>query len=258
MRSAAFISLLCLLMISVHTGSAQIRILSREQLDAVESPRLSDDSLSLSFGTRHIVAPPMSEDDPPQYFRYEMKNAGTSPVSIHRVTTTCSCVTATVADRGLEPGETTVLTARYDPKGHPGRFERKIFVYTGPGDEPSAVLKLTVDVGYSDDKSGLYHVQMGGIRLRTNEVVFDRGVRSVQELKFINLTGSGLKLECERMFLPGYITFETRPEVLENGSEGVIVIGYEPSSDERHERIPLILKGLGVPPGQSTINIRIE
>lgn len=258
MKSAAIISILSLLTMSVQTTLAQIRILSREQLEAVESPRLSADSLSLSFDTRHIVASPMNEGDSPKHFRYEMKNAGTVPVTIHRVTTTCSCVTATVADRMLEPGEATVLTARYDPKGHPGRFERKIFVYTGPGNDPSAVLKLTVDVGYSDDKSGLYHVQMGGIRLRTSEVVFDRGVRSVQELNFINLSGSELKLECERMLLPKYITFETRPEVLKHGEEGVMVIGYEPSPDERHERIPLILKDLGVSPGRSTINIRIE
>lgn len=243
---------------SVQTGRAQIRILSREQLEAVESPALSADSLSLGFSNRHLIAPPMDEDDSPQYFRYEMTNTGNEPVSIHRVTTTCSCVTATVADRMLGPGEKTILTARYDPKGHPGRFERKIFVYTGPGNEPSAVLKLTVDVRSSGDKSGLYHVQMGGIRLRTSEVVFERGVKAVQMLNFINLSGRDLKLECEKVFLPGCITFETRPEVLKNGEEGVIVIGYEPLEEENNERIPLMLKGLGVPPGQSTINIRVE
>lgn len=258
MKYAAFISALCLLAMSVHTAHAQIRIVSREQLEAVESPRLSADSLSLNFSTRHMVAPPMNEDDPPQYFRYQMTNVGNEPVSIHRINTTCSCVTATVADRVLNPGKSTVLTARYDPKGHPGRFERKIFVYTGPGNEPAAVLKLTVDVGYSDDKSGLYHVQMGGIRLRTGEVVFEKGVKAVQKLNFINLSGSELRLDCERMFLPRNITFETRPEVLKHGEEGVMVIGYEPSPDERHERIPLILKDLGVSPGRSTINIRIE
>ena len=99
---------------------------------------------------------------------------------------------------------------------------------------------------------------MGGIRLRTGEVVFEKGVKAVQKLNFINLTGRDLDLECESMFLPPNITFETLPDVLKDGEEGVIVIGYEPSEADRHERIPLILKGLGVSPARSTINVRIE
>lgn len=258
MRLAAIISISCALCLSALTAGAQIRIVPREKLEAVAFPRLSSDSSALRFDTEHIVADVMSEDDPPAVFRYEMTNAGKEVISIHRVNTTCSCVTVNVPDRMLDPGEKTVLTVRYDPKGHPGRFERKIFIYTQPGNNPAAILKLTARVESSSDKSKLYQLQMGSIRLRGSEMVFSKGVKAKESLNFLNLSGRSLRLECEDMFLPDCFSFETEPAVVEDGEEGVMTVSYDPAKGDCKDRVPLILKGLGVPPSQSTINIRFE
>lgn len=258
MRLAAIISISCALCLSALTAGAQIRIVPREKLEAVASPRLSSDSSALRFDTEHIVADVMSEDDPPAVFRFEMTNAGKEVISIHRVNTTCSCVTVNVPDRMLDPGEKTVLTVRYDPKGHPGRFERKIFIYTQPGNNPAAILKLTARVERSSDKSKLYQLQMGSIRLRGSEMVFSKGVKAKESLNFLNLSGRPLRLECEEMFLPDCLSFETEPAVVEDDEEGVLTVSYDPTKGDCKDRVPLILKGLGVPPGQSTISIRFE
>lgn len=258
MKVLTLISVICILYVSCQETHAQIRIVSRDEIEAVASPRMSPDSAFLSFDTRYIEASDMTEDDAPRTFRFEMKNIGESALDIHRVNTTCSCVTTTVGKTTLEPGESTILTARYDPEGHPGKFERKIFVYTGPGNNPAAVLRLSVDIAASPDKARLYQVQMGSIRMRGKEIIFRRGVKGVEILNFINLSGKSLKLECETMFLPGNISFETRPASVADGQEGMIVISYEPSESDRYDKVPIILKGLGVPPGQSTINIKFE
>lgn len=258
MRLLNLISFICLLCVSWNDALAQMKIVSRDMLEAVASPALSPDSVFLSFDKRLVEVSDMTEDDPPRTFRFEMQNTGTVPLTIHRLNTTCSCVTATVGKKVLEPGEKTFLTARYDPEGHPGRFERKIFVYTGPGNDPAAVLRISVDIAAGTDKARLYHVQMGGIRLRAKEIVFRRGEKSVETLNFINLSGRALKLECETMFLPGDVSFATRPAVVADGEEGVMVISYDPSVNDVKDMVPLILKGLGVPPGQSTIKIRFE
>lgn len=258
MRILGFILLSCVLGMSSLTSRAQIRIVPRDKLEAVDSPRLSSDSASLSFDVRHIVAKPMKEDDNPEVFRFEMTNTAAEPVSIHRLQTTCSCVSASVGQNELNPGAKTVLTVRYDPKGHLGRFDHKIFVYTRPGNDPAAALRLTVEVNGSDDLSGLYKVAMGAIALRSRDVTFRKDSKSVEVLKFVNRGGKSLKLECEEMFLPQCIRFETRPETVENGQEGEIVITYDPSIGDAMNRVPLILKNLGVSPSRSTINITIE
>ncbi|MBQ8855431.1 MAG: DUF1573 domain-containing protein [Bacteroidales bacterium] len=258
MRVLAVIFLFLSLGISSESARAQIRILSREALEAVDSPRLSRDSSSLVLGTRHINAAPMREADPPATFRTEISNAGDSPVDIRRISTTCSCVTASAEKTRLMPGDKTGLTVRYDPKGHLGRFDHKVFIYTMPGNAPAAYLSLSVNVESGSDKSGLYQVQMGGIRLRSSEVLFLAGERAVETLNFINLSGRPLKLECEDMFLPADLKFETRPEVVEDGEEGVMVITYDPSGEMPRKEVPLILKGLGVAPSKATVKIRFE
>lgn len=258
MRSLAVISLLCVLSICAGNVRAQIRILPKAVLDAVDSPRLSKDSSSLALSTRHIDAEPMKESDSPAAFRVEMENVGMSPVEISGIRTSCSCVTAMAGQNSLPPGGKTFLTVRYDPKGHLGRFEHKVFIYTLPGNAPSAIINLAVQVESGSDKSGLYHVQMGRIRLRTSEIMFRVGERAVETLNFINLSGRPLELECEEVFLPEYLRFETRPKVVRDGEEGTIVITYEPSGEEPMSSVPMILKDLGVSPGRSTIKIRFE
>lgn len=239
-------------------SQAQIKIIPREKLEETASPRLSSDSSSLSFNARYVKAEPMREDDPPQVLRYEMTNAGSGRVEVLRMQTTCSCVSASIGQKALDPGEKTVLTVRYDPKGHLGRFEHKVFVYTRPGNEPAATLGFSVEVGSGSDISRLYQIKMGCIALRSREVSFNRDAGGVEVLKFVNLSGKPLKLECEEMFLPRCITFKTSPQVLEDGCEGEIIIAYDPSKGQAKERVPLILRNLGVQPSGSTINIRIE
>lgn len=258
MRVLAVIFLFMVMGISTENVRAQIRILSREALEAVDSPRLSKDSSSLVLGERHIKAAPMREDASPATFRTDISNIGGHPVDIRRISTTCSCVTASAGKSQLKPGEKTSLTVRYDPKGHMGRFDHKVFIYTQPGNDPSAVLNLSVAVEGGSDKSGLYQVQMGSIRLRSSEVLFRAGERAVETLNFINLSGRPLKLECEEMFLPEDLKFETRPEVVEHGEEGVMVITYDPSGEMPRKEVPLILKGLGTAPSKSTVKIRFK
>lgn len=243
---------------SALTAGAQIRIVPREKIEAVASPRLSSDSSSLMFDTRHIVAAVMSEDDAPVIYRYEMTNVGNETVNVLRIGTTCSCVTVNASRTAVAPGEKSVLMVRYDPKGHPGRFVRKIFVYTQPGNSPAAVLELTAQVERSTDRSKLYHVQMGNIRLRSEEIRFIKGVKSVETLNFINLGGNALRLECDEASLPKCLSFETIPAVVEDGGEGVMKLTYDPAEGECGDNFPLLLKGLGTSEEKSTINIRFE
>ena len=250
------IILLCIAVLaSSLTADAQLRIISKEKIASVSDPRLSEDSLALKFDTRHIVAQPMSEDDAPSTFVYAFTNISDKVVRIERLVATCSCVTAAIDCSEIQPGGRAQISLRYDPKGHPGRFERRVFVYTSTGSDPAAVLKLTVEVENGTDLSGIWPVQMGPLRLRRTEVDFVQGQKAVEKLRFINLSGKPLRLQCDELFLPDCLTFRTYPEVLEDGQEGEIIIAYDPSKPGAKEQMKVILKGLNLPPSRSTITV---
>lgn len=238
--------------------SSQIRIVPQEKIMSVTHPRHSQDSATLSFDTRHIVAERMNEDDVPRSFIYRFMNVGEDTLKIQRLLSTCSCASAVCTRNTVPPGETAEVRVTYNPKGHPGRFERRIFVYTVDDTAPAAVLKLSVDVQKGKDLSLEWPVQKGNIRLRRSEVRFQADTKAVESLRFVNLSGRPLRLECEKAFLPEYLSFDVVPEVVGPDCEGVMRISYSPSSREPRKDVRLILKGLGVPPSQSVINIKIE
>ncbi len=251
-------AVLLLVAIMSFPAEAQLKIVPRERLESVVSPRLSRDSSSLFFEVSRIVAEPMNEDDSPSVYRYPFRNVGKESVFIRTVRTTCSCATAYCNVSEVKPGEKAEITVRYNPKGHPGRFERKIFVYTREGNDPCAVLSLNVVVSSGTGMSDEYPVQMGRIRLRRNSVSFCKGEKAVEKIRFINTGGSSLTVGCEEFFLPACISFESRPATVEAGAKGELVISYDPAAGQERDEVRLMLKGLGVPPAQATLNVRIE
>ena len=245
-------------MVSAMTADAQLRMVSREKLQEVANPALSADSASLSFEQKHIIAEPMDEDDAPKTFVYRFTNIGKETVAIKRLVSTCSCASAVCPVKEVAPGASAEISVTYNPKGHPGKFERKIFVYTQDGNSPAVVLRLSVEVATGADLSQEWPVQMGGIRLRRSEVAFSAGAKGVEQLRFINLSGIPLTLQCEDSFLPECLSFRIEQEVVEDGAEGVIVISYDPSLPGVRDSMNVILKGLGLPPTKSSITVRIK
>lgn len=244
--------------VAAFAAEAQIRIIPQERISEVTDPKHSQDSAFLQFDSRHIEAEPMNEDDPPKEYRYHFRNTGSKPLRIVRTVASCSCLAVRCDSESIAPGEEADIVALYDPEGHPGHFERKIFIYTDSDNAPAAVLKLSVQVEVGSDMSVLWPLQMGGIRMRTSQVSYAQGRRAVERLSFINLTGGPLKLECETAFLPGYLTFRTEPEIVADGQEGEMVIAYEPSPEEERNMVKIILKGLGLPPSKSSIKVTIK
>ena len=236
---------------------SQLRILPREKIESVANPRLSRDSAALTFDTRHIVAEPMNEDDAPKTFVYRFTNAGKEPLTIKRLVSSCSCAVAVAVKTEIGPGESSQIRVTYNPKGHPGRFERKIFVYTEGEDDPAAILRLSVDVSNGADMSREWPVQMGPVRLRRQEVTFAEGVKAIEKMRFVNLSGKPLTLSCEEAFLPECLSFRTDPVTVPAGEEGQIVISYDPSVSGSRETMKVILKGLGLPPSKATISVRL-
>ena len=237
---------------------AQMKIVPREKLEAVNNPRLSLDAASLKFATMYIEAEPMGEDDGIKTYVYPFENVGKDTIQIKRLVSTCSCASAMCPVTRLLPGESSEVTVRYNPKGHPGTFERKIFLYTDDTPSPAAILRLAVNVDRGSDLSGMFPVGMGNIRVRSKEVTVEKDSKAVQRCVFVNVSDRPLKIEPEKAMLPPCLNVRTEPEIVAGGAEGEIVISYDPSKGGVRDRMPIILKGLGVPPTQSTITVMVK
>ena len=259
MNRIRLISLLCFLLFCVPAAQAQVRIISREKLDSVSNPKLAPNSNALEFDRLHITAEPMTEDDTPESFTYTFRNKSQSSLTVSRIVSTCSCVQATCDRKVVAPGEYATVKVVYDPKGHPGSFERKIFIYTDEYIQPSATLRLSVKVSSGADKSGQFPVDMGKIRLRSKEVKVSAKGRSVETLVYMNVSDAPLTLRCEDMLLPDCLQFRSEPETVGKGEEGQIVITYDPAADgKKRKEYLLVLKDMGLPPSQSSIKIKVE
>lgn len=214
------------------------------------------DSTIMIFNTKHIVAENMSEDDSPVTFTYGFKNTGIRKVKIKRLVTSCSCVYAYSDKNVVKPGEDAVIAVRFNPKGHPGKFDRKIFVYSDDGNEPAAVLALSVNVENRMDIPEQYSISMGDIKLKSRVVKFRKGEAATESLSFINVSGRSLKFDCDRALLPSCLRFYAEP--VRPLKEGVIKISYDPTKDMDRDEMVIILQGLGGTPRSSSIKVILE
>ena len=66
---------------------------------------------------------------------FRFRNAGTAPLVLTRLTTTCSCLKSEYPKRPVPAGGTGTITLRYEPaKAEPGTFHRAVQVYSNSAD----------------------------------------------------------------------------------------------------------------------------
>ena len=128
------------------TASAQLKIIPRERIDSIANPPLAANAAFMKFESTRIDAGCMNESDRPETFEYVYTNTGNAPITVSRLVATCSCVVAEYDSMTVAPGKKGTVYVRYNPEGHPGTFERRVYVYTNDNKQPSAVLRLSVEV----------------------------------------------------------------------------------------------------------------
>ena len=225
---------------------SQIRIVPRAKLDSLAHPATADGAEAMRFERTQIDAG---------------HNAGTAPLVITRVQTTCGCAAATYGRQPVRAGGKGTVTVTYHPKGHPGSFDRRIFVYTQLSDKmPTAILHLTGTVIASERTDGDYPYAMGALRLKQQSVRLAPERLQNERIECLNTGGKAMRPRCDEHLLPPGITFRCEPATLAPGAKGDLVIGFDPAQATRRPpvQLPLILEGPDVPPSGRTLQIRFE
>ena len=264
------------LMLSVPLA-AQIRIVPREKLEQ----QLGPDADALAFERSEVTLPAMSEDSEPVRVVFTVKNVSAQAVYLTRIASSCSClkveapealVGAAVSSGSsvssgsgqgsrylkLAPGDSTKIRALYDPKGHPGKFRRRLSVYTAASEDlPAAVLTVAADVSWSSNPDVEFPVRCGNLLLSRSFVELSRGSETVA-IRCCNASGKPMKLSCDTAFLPFPVKMSCVPEVLQPGEKGRIVLVIDAGSAYGAGEYPLILKGCGARPSESGIILKIK
>ena len=145
-RLAGILFILAAAALYTTDAAAQLKIIPQEKLDSIASPPLSPDSLSIAIDVRQLNLPGMKDTDEPCRRTVKMTNISDRKITINRLTTSCSCLKAICPSTSLEPGEKTTVTISYNPKGHFGRFNHRVHIYTSGYRDPSAIVTVKVRV----------------------------------------------------------------------------------------------------------------
>lgn len=234
---------------------AQIRTVPRERLLEQASPRLSTDSTALAFEFQELDAPPMREDSEPVSLAFPFRNVSDRVITIVKTASSCSCVRVSLSRKSLAPGQEAVLTAIYDPEGHPGKFSRRIFVYTSVSEQhPAAVLRVNAEVAQKAGLEGEYPYVCGLLRLRRNAFELSSKPETVH-IRCYNSGSRPLKISAETAFIPFPLSFSCEPEIIAPGEKAVLIMKIEAGA-AADGTYPLMLKGCGATPSESRIMIK--
>ena len=245
-------------LVAARPARGQFHIVPRERLDSMAQPALAHGAQAMRFDRTRIETGAIGEDDGPKSFVFTWRNTGDKPLVITRVKTTCGCAVPTCGKRPVKPGETDSVTVTYHPKGHPGSFVRKIFIFTQlAGNAPSATLELAGEVIPSARPTYAYPHARGNLLLKQEEIRIEGTRPQVETIECLNGGNDTLRVRIDTRILPPCVRARFAPEALPPGGVGELTVRFDPAAGKAPGRIPLFLRGLGLQPGQSTVMVRI-
>lgn len=233
-----------------------MRIVPRERLDSLANPVLAS-GVSMRFESERIDTGTICEDDAPKEYLFRWKNTGDSPIAVTAVRTSCGCAVAKYDKRPVKAGEEGVIRVVYDPKGHPGFFQRRITVYTQQETRPTAILELTGYATPSSCPAGAYPHAFGPLRLKQRQVTMNGSRRSVEAIEMLNAGERVLRPHVDAKLLPPYLRVSVVPQEMAPGGKADLEIAFDPAAVDGllPERVPVIVEGINLPPGQRTVYV---
>lgn len=138
----------------------------------------------VAFAAQHAMAEPeatflsevydfgaFDEDDGTVSCEFRYVNTGDEPLAIVAARATCGCTTSSYTKEAIEPGDTGVVTVKYNPTGRPGRFSKKVYVDFNTERPRHTLMVKGVVIGSSNTLRGRYPVDAGMLKLRTNTLM---------------------------------------------------------------------------------------
>lgn len=152
--------------------------------------------------------------------QFKAVNTGSEPMVIIRATASCGCTRPEYSLDPVAPGDTAVINVAFDPEGRPGRFEKRITVYTNTEPEASRLFITGVVVGSKGTISSRFPNDMGDMSLST----------------YSALLGTAQKGHVKSVFIDGYNTSTHTITPVFSGLPSWLDVAWMPHEIEPGER----------------------
>ena len=234
-----------LMLVAGVPAQAQWHTVSRSRLDSLANPPMAEGREAMAFERTTVTAEPIEEDGGAKSYTFSWRNEGRTPLVITRVRGTCGCAVAAYDREPVAAGAKGTVTVTYHPKGHPGAFRQRIFLYTQLDDtRPTAVLTLAGEVIPSTRPTYAYPHAKGSLLLKHDEVAFAASRRGVESIECLNGGDDTLRISVDTLLLPPCVRAEFVPAVLAPGGVGELTVRFDPSAGRAPRHLPVMLRGL--------------
>lgn len=153
---------------------------------------------------------------------FQIENTGTSDLLITDINPSCGCTTVDWTKTPIAPGEKGKIEVVYDAQML-GVFQKDMEVYTNASEEPFYLHIQGRVVSKLANYEGLFPIDLGNVRLNTNNIEFDnvnKGDRPMIEIAVVNTSRTSYVPQL--MHLPPYLEARYLPEKLSGGRIGRI------------------------------------
>jgi hypothetical protein len=177
---------------------------------------------------------------------FAFRNAGTIPLIITHIRTTCGCITPSWTIGPVVPGGEGTITLNFDPSGKDGAFQKTIQVQSNAS---NTNMFLTISgIVIPPVKKEDLHFRIGTLNAKTNHINFGylyKGITGVEILTVANTEQKTMQIGFDS--IPEYIQMYANPPILNPGEFGQIEVHYDTDKlddwDVIIDEVPLLLNG---------------
>jgi hypothetical protein len=184
---------------------------------------------TISFDREFFDFGTIKEADGPATHQFNFTNTGSQPLLVTNVSTSCGCTISNWTKSPVMPGASGIVSATFDPRNRPGKFEKTITVLSN-ADRPSVSLKITGEVMQSTEQ--MYPFVVGPIRMRSSYLALTNvymGEQKSVEQPILNSSSSPVQLSFAEV--PANLQVSSVPSTLDGNQKGVIRVVY--TSDKK-------------------------
>ncbi len=192
----------------------------------IANSQLSETKVQLSenehdFGT-------FKEEAGRQTYDFILTNTGTNPLVIQNVVASCGCTTPEWTRQPVPAGGKGKVTAIYDPKNYPGKFNKTLTVYTNTKPQVSVLTIKGEVIPHEKTVEELFTFKVGDIRFESNHLAFTnvkKTEKKIRVMQLINTSDEPVKVEFDN--LQKHLTLKVNPETLKPGQKGIVEGTYD-------------------------------
>ncbi|MDR0995699.1 MAG: DUF1573 domain-containing protein [Tannerella sp.] len=174
---------------------------------------------------------PMVESEQPALHEFTVKNTGSAPLVISRITTSCGCTQPQWTRTAIAPGAKGVIKISYRTWGNVGPFRKNIEVYSNA---ENRLLRLYIEGSVSRlpekpvQVPVVYAYNIGALKTDTKSLSFPQLYPGDTAQQVIHLRNEGKTvLHLQTLKMPAYLQATFHPSnTLQPGEEGQILLTF--------------------------------